>query len=88
MGGYRHVDEAIDVAERHPNIILETSAMPYPGKIREAIDRIGAHRVIFGSDGPVSSPALEREKVVRAGLPGEELDLVLGGTAATLLGVA
>jgi predicted TIM-barrel fold metal-dependent hydrolase len=88
MGGYRHVDEAIDVAERHPNIILETSAMPYPAKIREAIDRIGVHRVIFGSDGPVSSPALERQKVVRAGLTDEELDLVLGGTAASLLGVA
>lgn len=88
MGGYRHVDEAIDVAERHPNIILETSAMPYPEKIREAIDRIGVDRVIFGSDGPVSSPALERQKVVRAGLTEEETRLVLGGTAATLLGVS
>lgn len=88
MGGYRHVDEAIDVAERHPNIILETSAMPYPHKIREAIDRIGVDRVIFGSDGPVSSPALERQKVVRAGLTDDELDLVLGGTAAALLGVS
>jgi predicted TIM-barrel fold metal-dependent hydrolase len=88
MGGYRHVDEAIDVAERHPNIILETSAMPYPPKIREAIDRVGVERVIFGSDGPVSSPALERKKVVAAGLTDEELALVLGGTAATLLGVS
>jgi uncharacterized protein len=88
MGGYRHVDEAIDVAQRHPNIILETSAMPYPEKIREAIDRIGVDRVIFGSDGPVSSPALERQKVVRAGLTEDETRLVLGGTAATLLGVS
>jgi predicted TIM-barrel fold metal-dependent hydrolase len=88
MGGYRHVDEAIDVAEQHPNIILETSAMPYPQKIREAIDRIGVERVIFGSDGPVCSPTLERQKVVQAGLTDDELALVLGGTAATLLGVS
>ncbi len=37
MGGYFHVDEAIDVAERYGNIVLETSAMPYPDKIREAV---------------------------------------------------
>jgi uncharacterized protein len=88
MGGYFHVDEAIDVAERYPNIILETSAMPYPAKIREAVDRIGPERVIFGSDGPVSSPALERQKIVIAGLTAEETRLVLGANAATLLGVS
>jgi len=87
MGGYFHVDEAIDVAERHDNIILETSAMPYPMKIREAVDRIGAERVVFGSDGPVSSPALEREKIMIAGLAKDHTRLVLGGNAMALLGV-
>jgi predicted TIM-barrel fold metal-dependent hydrolase len=88
MGGYFHVDEAIEVAERQSNIVLETSAMPYPAKIKEAVERIGAERVVFGSDGPVSSPVLEREKVVIAGLSPEETALVLGGNAARLLGVA
>jgi hypothetical protein len=88
MGGYFHVDEAIEVAERQPNIVLETSAMPYPEKIKEAVERIGAERVVFGSDGPVSSPILEREKVVIAGLSPEETALVLGGNAVRLLGVA
>ncbi len=88
MGGYFHVDEAIDVAERYPNIVLETSAMPYPAKILEAVERIGAQRVIFGSDGPVSSPVLEREKVVIAGLTAEDTALVLGDNAAKLLRLA
>jgi predicted TIM-barrel fold metal-dependent hydrolase len=88
MGGYFHVDEAIEVAERQPNIVLETSATPYPDKIREAVERIGAERVVFGSDGPVSSPVLEREKVMIADLSPEETDLVLGGNAARLLGLA
>ncbi|HEY3753110.1 MAG TPA: amidohydrolase family protein [Pseudonocardiaceae bacterium] len=88
MGGYFHVDEAIDVAERYGNIILETSAMPYPHKIREAVARIGADRVVFGSDGPVSSPDLEREKIMVAGLTDEQTRLVLGGNAASLLGVS
>jgi predicted TIM-barrel fold metal-dependent hydrolase len=76
------------VAERHPNIVLETSAMPYPAKIREAVERIGAARVIFGSDGPVSSPVLERDKVMIAGLTPEDTALVLGENAAQLLGVS
>lgn len=88
MGGYFHVDEAIEVAERQPNIVLETSAMPYPEKIKEAVERIGAERVVFGSDGPVSSPVLEREKIVIAGLSPEETAQVLGGNAVRLLGVA
>jgi predicted TIM-barrel fold metal-dependent hydrolase len=87
MGGYFHVDEAIDVAERHPNIVLETSAMPYPEKIREAVRRIGPERVVFGSDGPVSRPVLEREKVMIAGLSDEATRLVLGENAARLLGL-
>jgi predicted TIM-barrel fold metal-dependent hydrolase len=88
MGGYFHVDEALDVAEQFPNIILETSAMPYPEKIRTAVERIGAERVVFGSDGPVSSPALERQKVVIAALGEEAAALVMGGNAAALLGLA
>jgi predicted TIM-barrel fold metal-dependent hydrolase len=88
MGGYFHVDEALDVAERFPNIILETSAMPYPDKIRTAVARVGAERVVFGSDGPVSSPNLEKQKVVISGLGEEAAGLVLGGNAEKLLGLA
>jgi predicted TIM-barrel fold metal-dependent hydrolase len=87
MGGYFHVDEALDVAEKYPNIVLETSAMPYPEKIRAAVNRIGADRVVFGSDGPVSSPVLERQKVVIAELGDEAAGLVMGGNAERLLGL-
>ena len=31
MGGYFHVEEAIDAAERHPNLVLETSAIADDG---------------------------------------------------------
>jgi predicted TIM-barrel fold metal-dependent hydrolase len=85
MGGYFHVDEAIEVAERVPNVVLETSAMPYPAKIREAVERIGAERVIYGSDGPVCSPRIEVEKVRLAGLDPDAERLVLGENAERLL---
>lgn len=85
MGGYFHVDEAIETAERHPNLVLETSAMPYPGKIREAVERIGAERVVYASDGPACSPLIEVEKVHLAGLDPAAERLVLGANAGRLL---
>ena len=85
MGGYFHVDEAIAVAERHPNLVLETSAMPYPVKIREAVERVGAERVLYASDGPACSPRIEVEKVRLAGLDAADERLVLGENAARLL---
>jgi predicted TIM-barrel fold metal-dependent hydrolase len=87
MGGYFHVDEAIDMAERHPNLYLETSAMPYPWKISKAIRRIGAERVLYASDGPGCNPRLEVQKIRMLGLPEEDERLVLGGNAARLLGL-
>ena len=87
MGGYFHVEEAIDVAESFGNVVLETSAMPYPDRIRTAVERIGADRVVFGSDGPVSSPALERQKVVIAELGDQVAGQVLGGNADRMLGL-
>jgi len=87
MGGYLHVDDAIDVAEQHPNLYLETSAMPYPLAITRAIDRIGAERVIFGSDGPGCNPKLELDKIEGLGLSERDRALVVGGNAARLLGL-
>ena len=85
MGGYFHVDEAIEAAERRPNLVLETSAMPYPAKIAEAVARVGAERVLYASDGPACSPRIEVEKVRLAGLDAGVERLVLGENAARLL---
>ena len=85
MGGYFHVDEAIAAAERVENLVLETSAMPYPSKIADAVARIGAERVVFGSDGPGCNPALEVDKIRLAGLSPDAEALVRGGNAARLL---
>jgi uncharacterized protein len=85
MGGYVHVDEALEVAEEHDNLLLETSAMPYPARIREAVERVGAQRVLYASDGPACSPRIEVEKVRLAGLAADAERLVLGENARRLL---
>jgi predicted TIM-barrel fold metal-dependent hydrolase len=85
MGGYFHVDEAIEVAERHENVVLETSAMPYPAKVAEAVARVGAERVLYASDGPACSPRIEVEKVRLAALPAAEERLVFAENATRIL---
>lgn len=71
-GGYFHVKDAIRVAQRCPNIILETSAMPYPAMIRQAVEAVGADRILFASDGPGCDPSIEVKKVKLAGLSQDE----------------
>jgi len=86
MGGYFHVDEAIEVAARYPNIYLETSAMPYPNQIRHAVDTVGAQRVLFASDGPGCLPRLEVHKVRLAGLSTGQEERVFATNILELLG--
>ena len=85
MGGYFHVDSAIRMAKKYENIYLETSAMPYPYKIYEAVEAIGAERVLFASDGPGCDPKLELFKVKLAKLGREKEKLVLGENIMRLL---
>ena len=71
-----YINGAIEIAEKHDNIILETSAMPMHSKIKEAIIKIGEHRVIFGSDVPFGHPGFEIKKVEVAGLSEKQRALV------------
>ncbi|MDT7723756.1 MAG: uncharacterized protein QOI21_332 [Actinomycetota bacterium] len=85
IGGYAHTEDAIAVAEALPNVYLDTSAMPFPRAIGDAVRRIGADRVLFASDAPGCPAPLELAKVRLAGLTDEQLKLVLGGNALRLL---
>jgi predicted TIM-barrel fold metal-dependent hydrolase len=87
MGGYFHVEDAISAAEVCPNLYLETSAMPYPAMIARAVERVGAERVLFGSDGPGCNPALELDKIRSLGLARDVEEAIVGRTAARLLGL-
>jgi predicted TIM-barrel fold metal-dependent hydrolase len=84
-GGYFHTKDALRVAERYPNILLETSAMPYPLLVKEWVDRIGAPRVLYASDGPGCDPTIEVHKVKMAGLTRDEQDAVFYRNIATIL---
>jgi len=83
-GNIVYINAAIDIAERRPNVYLESSGMPMHAKIREAVERVGAGRVMYGSDAPFHHPSVELLKVRLSGLSGEMIDHVTDTTARGL----
>jgi predicted TIM-barrel fold metal-dependent hydrolase len=77
-GNIIHINGAIDVAARNPNVYLETSGMPMHTKIAEAVERVGPDRVLYGSDAPFHHPAVELTKVRVSGLTPDLALRVLG----------
>jgi predicted TIM-barrel fold metal-dependent hydrolase len=64
--------------ERHPNIYTDTSGVRRFDLLAEAVRRAGAHKVLFGSDGPWLHPAVELAKVKALDLRPDDEALVLG----------
>lgn len=79
-----YINAAIEVAEKHENVLLETSAMPMHSKIKEAVAKVGEDKVMYGSDMPFGHPAFEIKKVEVAGLTKKQLSLVLEENACRI----
>jgi predicted TIM-barrel fold metal-dependent hydrolase len=76
----------IDYLVRHPNIYTDTSGVRRFDLLVEAVRRAGAHKVLFGSDGPWLHPGIELIKVKALRLPRTSEQLILGGTFLKLVG--
>lgn len=76
---------ALRLALNHPNIYLETSWQP-PIIIRRLCDKLGPHRLLFGSDYPLFSQGRALRNV-RTALNEAEFKLVAGENAIRLLGM-
>jgi uncharacterized protein len=83
-GNIIYINAAIDVAERNPNVYLETSGMPMHTKIAEAVERVGPDRVLYGSDAPFHHPTVEIAKVRLSGLAPELVERVLSANGRAL----
>jgi predicted TIM-barrel fold metal-dependent hydrolase len=100
MGGGTCFDSELlstRMAEKNTNIYLESS-FSNPYNVKMAVEKIGADRVMFGSDdsnrgykGRYEKPGqfmdLMLDVVRLSGLPKEQEEMVLGGSVAKLLGV-
>ena len=83
-GNIVYINASIDVAERNPSVYLETSGMPMHTKIREAVERVGPDRVLYGSDVPFHHAEVEIRKVEVSGLSPELVERVLDANARAL----
>jgi predicted TIM-barrel fold metal-dependent hydrolase len=76
-GNIVYINAAVDIAERRPNVWLETSGMPSHTKVATAARRIGLERILYGSDAPFHDPGSEIRKIEASGLAPDEVRQVL-----------
>jgi uncharacterized protein len=86
MGTVWNVPEAMLVAERTPQVYLETSSTQLLD-VRLAYARVGAEKIVMGTDWPGSDFVLERNKLARAIPDARDRALVEGANLARLLGL-
>lgn len=87
---YHEPNVAMDLAEEHPNVLLNTSWQPAE-VIGEAVRRLGPEKVLFASDWPLIGNNLfvgvsRVQDCVETGVfSAEDAQLVMGGNMARLL---
>lgn len=82
--GYPWTTEMIAVADKHPNVYIDTSAYTvrrYPSELVEYLKGRGRTKVLFGTNYPMISPARALEHLDALGLDEEVKGLFLGGNA-------
>jgi len=87
----KRINRFIEIAEKHDNVFLDVSGVVTLWKIKDAVRRVGANRVIWGTDGPAEAPdtvsfaQIELDKIRVLNLGEKEEEEVLGGNIARLL---
>jgi predicted TIM-barrel fold metal-dependent hydrolase len=75
----------LDPLARHPNIYTDTSGVRRFDLLEQAVERAGAHKILFGSDGPWLHPGVELAKVYALNLSSADQALVLGDNFLRLI---
>jgi uncharacterized protein len=79
--------EALEAAAKMDNFFLETSTGSYL-HIKEAVEKAGATKIIFGSEFPLSHPVVELQKILLLNLSDDHREKILGGNIKSLLSLA
>lgn len=88
IGGFFSGEAALNVAERRANVLVDTSEIPLPAMVRKAVDRLGAEKVLFGSDAPCCDLRHEIMKVQMCEFSEEQERLIFSENYARLLGLS
>jgi predicted TIM-barrel fold metal-dependent hydrolase len=82
---WRAHERVIEHLVRYHNVYADTSGVRRFDYLVQAVKRAGAHKLIFGCDGPWLHPGVELYKIRMLQLPVECEKLILGGNAARLI---
>jgi predicted TIM-barrel fold metal-dependent hydrolase len=82
---WRAQQRVVDQLVRYPNVHADTSGVRRFDYIVQAVERAGARKVLFGSDGPWLHPGVELAKIRALGLPPDDEALILGGNLLRLM---
>ncbi len=75
----------VDYLVRFPNIYADTSGVRRFDLLKRAVERAGADKILFGSDGPWLHPGVELAKVVALKLSAPDAGKVLSGNLLKLI---
>ncbi len=76
----------IPYLERHTNVFTDTSGVRRFDVLEMAYRRAGAHKIIFGSDGPWLHPGVELQKVFALKAPPADTEKMVSGNFLRLIG--
>ena len=80
--GYRGIEAVSGV----PNVVVDTSGGdPESGMVEAAVSRLGAHRVVYGSDAPIRHIGVTMNKVLGADIPDVNKRAILWDNALRIL---
>ena len=78
FGGFRFWRDGIEAISKYENVWVDCSAWVLftMGAFEGAIDKIGAGRVLFGTDFPVCDLGMAAYKLTHSGLSQRQVDLI------------
>ena len=82
---WRPQQALIDYLARYANIYADTSGVRRFDLLSDAVKRAGAHKILFGSDGPWLHPEVELHKIRMLRLPQVDERLILGQNLLRLI---
>ena len=88
--GYPWTTEMIAVADKHPNVHIDTSAYAshrYPPELVDYLRGRGRHKVLFGTNYPMITPAQALARLPELGLDDDVAVLFLRNNARRVFGI-
>ncbi len=88
LSGWPAIDTNCAIAKLYPNVMLDTtgSGLTFDA-LPEAVRRVGAERIIWGTDNPFIDPRPGLGRVLMARITDDEKRLILGGNAKRVFGL-